>query len=275
MTPQRLDSQLEQLAEQGATADVLISLLLSENVPSDRATKIATDWVNYVRQKNKSVRALDEFERMVLIFLPRCKQVYDPMELSVESPEQWAKNIAREAIDLCREREMKRIANGGLIDDESITMKIGTKVREIEIDENMELVLDANGQKKYVEGYYHEGKYFEAPGKYGIVIANPAIVEAELKPFSGYEHCLDDLRVRPIMRDGVEASPEVQGEHKSKPVQGYELGDPAVNDQTREFDYEIVEFMSNLICVQWFLADGTEIEESVPWHPSISLEEMS
>lgn len=273
MTPQELDARLEQLAIAGATPDTLAALMLSVNVPQDRATKIANDWVNYARQ-TKSPTASSEFERMVLIFAPRCKQVYDPMELTVESPEQWAKNIAREAITYLREK------------DEDATMKIGTKVRELKlkVDENDELFLDDNGHpvldfdtnggKQYVNGYYREGVFVDAPGKYGIVVGNPATIDAELKPFDGYEHNLDDLRVRPIVRDGVEASPEVQNEHKPKPVQGYELGDPAVNDQTGEFDTTLVEFLSTMIHVQWHFADGTAIEESVPWHPLVSLEEI-
>jgi hypothetical protein len=260
MTPQELDSQLEQLAEQGAPADVLVSLMASENVPADRATKIAVDWINYIRRKNKSVSVLSEFERMALIFLPRCKQVHDPSEIAV-SPEQWAKNIARAAIELLREK------------DESTTMKIGMKVREIEVDDNMEPVLDANGQKKFVEGFYQEGKFFEALGKYGVILGNPATVDAELKPFDGFDHNLNDLRVKPSLTDGEIQSAEV--ENGPKPILGYAPVDdlyvnPASHEPTREFDRQYIEFLSELVCVQWFRADGTECE--INWHPPISLE---
>jgi hypothetical protein len=262
MTSQELDTRLEQLAIAGETADILAAIMLSEKVPSDRVAKIAQDWVNYARQKAKSPTALSEFERMTLIFAPRCKQVHNPLEIGV-SAEQWAKNMARTAIEHLHEK------------NESMPMKIGTKVREIEVDENGELVLDTNSQKKYVLGYYHEGKYFEAPGKYGIVLGNPATVEAELKPFDGYEHNLNDLRIKSEIAD--EALSSAEYEHNPKPIEGYAPVDdiyvnPASTEPTKEFDYQYIEFLSELVYVQWYLADGTECE--MGWHPSIALEEL-
>jgi len=258
MTPQEVNARLEEMAMSGVSADRLSTFLEEQGVTKALADSNAQAWAKYyVEQKTKSPTALSEFERMALIFAPRCKQAHSPLEIGV-SAEQWAKNLARTAIEHLREK------------DESTAMKIGTKVREIEVDENAELVLDANGQKKYVYGYYHEGKYFDAPGKYGIVVGNPATIEAELKPFEGYEHNLNDLRVKPDVTD--EELPSAEYEHKPKPIEGYEPGDLAVFEQTKEFDSQYVEFLSELVTVQWYLADGTECE--VGWHPSIALEEL-
>jgi hypothetical protein len=266
---QELNTQVEELAKSHATADTIAAFILT-NVPGvapELATQRAAEWVAWANKAEKAIApltALGEFERMILIFSPRCHQVHDPLEIAI-SPEEWAKNIARSAIELCREKEA-----------EGTTMKIGSRVREVKVKEDADgvLLLD-NGQKTYVEGYYHEGKYFEAPGKFGIVVANPAAVEAELKPFEGYEHNLDDLRIKPVVTDEQLASAEY--EHRPKPFGGYPAIDdlyidPASLEPTKAYDPQYVEFLAGLVNVQWYLADGTECE--IGWHSSIELEEL-
>ena len=249
--------EAESLAKDGKTATEIIEFLLGHNTSLQIASEVANRLVQehaptielsastapqQTRVFVPSPTALSEFERMVLIFAPRCHQVYDPLEISV-SPEQWAKNIARSAIELCRDK------------DESTTMKIGTRVREVEVkvdadgmplvNENGEVVLDldTDGGKKYIAG------------RYGVVLGNPATVEVVLRPFEGFEN---------------DPKPEAV-------VEDLYINPDALEHVRQSVDPTYVEFLADLVHVQWYFDDGTkdETEYGCWWHIPEELEELS
>ena len=121
MTPQELDTQLEQLALQGASADVLTALMLSANVPQDKATRIADQWVNHVRQKTKqSIKDPENFfqsevERLREMLNRKCSELWnDDIDATVL---EW--QPAQE------ERAMRFLVEK----DETMSLKMGTKVQ--------------------------------------------------------------------------------------------------------------------------------------------------
>ena len=121
MTPQELDARIEQLAEQGASADTLVAAMLSENVPSDRATKIANDWVNYIRQKTISTFKdpenffQSEVERLREMLNRKCSELWnDDIYATVA---EWASSEEESAIRFFVDK------------DETMSIQIGTKVK--------------------------------------------------------------------------------------------------------------------------------------------------
>jgi hypothetical protein len=240
MTSQEINNELETLALEGLNAEDLILAMRRGGIELNADN--AKAWVAWGTEENARAKAsspLNTFERMVLIYLPRCKQVHDSLEIGI-TPEQWAKNIAREAVELFREK------------NEGAALKLGAKVIEVVVNEDGEPILDANGGKQYVAD------------KFGIVIANPATAEAELQPFADYEHRLDDLRVLPEISD------------EDLPTAVIQPPDPEVFEETRPFDPQYVEFLSELICVEWFNLDGTKVggEYGMWWHIPEELEEL-
>src|SRR5229473_6983017 len=83
MTPQEIDSRLEQLASQGASVDFLVAFMLSENISPDKATKVADEWVKYIRQKTKqSIKDPENFfqsevERLREMLNQKCSALWN------------------------------------------------------------------------------------------------------------------------------------------------------------------------------------------------------
>src|SRR5712692_670836 len=123
MTPQELDARLEQLATQGDSADVLAALMLSENVSPDRATKIANDWVNYIRHKSPvTLKGPENFfqievERLREMLNNKCSLLWNDDDISV-TVEEWTNNQ--------EERAMRFLVEKG---ETMSKLKIGTRVQ--------------------------------------------------------------------------------------------------------------------------------------------------
>jgi hypothetical protein len=121
MTPQELDARLEQLAGEGASADILMALMLSENVPSDKATKIANDWVNYTRQqtlaslKDPENFFQSEIERLREMLNTKCSELWNDDDV-------WT--TVAEWLDAQEETAMRFFVE----EEETMSLKIGTKV---------------------------------------------------------------------------------------------------------------------------------------------------
>jgi type I restriction-modification system DNA methylase subunit len=158
MTPQELDARVEQLAEEGASVDTLVAVMLSESVPSDRATKIANDWVAYVRDKTAaSLKDPENFfqsevERLREMLNRKCSEFWnDDIDATIA---EWA--------SFEEERTMRFFVEK----DETMSLKIGSKVQV--------LGMSGSGNPNVVI-------------QYGVVAHNYLAFAVEEQPFTDLE----------------------------------------------------------------------------------------